>query len=79
MSWMHGSSNPYLEDVLGKIVIHDNDNGKKHPMHATCLKKSLTGKSRIGIGDGDCPICRDPIQWPKNSLSDRITGVAIFI
>lgn len=65
---------PLLKHRLGNIVIHNNFNGAKHPMHATCLKTALASS-------GNCPICRDRISWPKSkdSLLERITGVSTLI
>lgn len=73
--------NPLLKHRLGKIVIHNNSNGAKHPMHANCLKTALDSNHQFQVGTGNCPICRDRISWPRptDSLIDKITEVSILI
>lgn len=70
-----------LKRRLGKIVIHDTPDGAKHPMHAKCLKAFLDSDDRFGVDRGNCPFCRDRISWPKpkDSLSEKIAEVSIFI
>lgn len=65
---------PLLRERTGWIVIHNNSNGALHPMHEDCLKQHLAGHSR-----GRCPICRDPILWPKPEEDRTIRAIASII
>ena len=38
--------NPLLKHRQGNIVIHNNSNGAKHPMHANCLKTAIASNDR---------------------------------
>jgi len=71
--------NRLLKHRQGNVVIHNDANGARHPMHAKCLKTALVGNRRFGTGN--CPICRDPIAWPKpkDSLTDKIIGISTLI
>ena len=70
-----------LKHRQGNVVIHNNSNGSRHPMHESCIKTHLVSNHRFDIGIGNCPMCRDQISWPKptNSLIKRIAGVSTCI
>ncbi len=70
-----------LKHRLGIPIIHNNSNGAKHPMHEECLKTCLVSQGRFDRNQGNCPICRDPILWPKpnDSLMATTIGLSTII
>lgn len=81
-----------LNPLLDTPVIHEGENGAKHPMHAKCLKdameKQVANQHPVAISLNpfdfyakDCPVCKDRIFWPlpKDSLNHKIIGASTVI